>query len=632
MYNVSDDLAYGDREGYRVHLVATVLRNLVVDSSSTLHHIVELDGELVDESTGVSNSFLIGEHKQALRFIFLCAYANHSGLQHLALETLSLLRVPLFHSMGSVLRDLFLNLIGSDDRSMLMRGLQMMKSLCETPLSTTLSSLRPSCSEVTHSGMQDYATFLSSLPSSVFSTITSILYLRDMHLVVLAMDTLYTLSCLGSKVCHSLLRKTTSDSTSQFQTRVGLHEPDTVLASLFSMLTREAQAMGSDSLIRVRVMQAHGSSSLLGATAASRAPIPIVPTSKNSLISRESSKPSVPAGSGDTLKSSTKMSIPPLVPVTRRLSSLYLPTLPHSPGLSTVSTPSASASLTPGHVITAVTSSSSLFAPLESDSESASVSIVTPSNSQTTTAVSASFVTGLVSSGQHVYHIQPAQSGLQSSFVSPLSTQLLSTVQRMLPQNLGSIHAKPSAITLSCSPGQLLQIRSTTGCPPIANQAIFAQVLTPSTPSASVSLIVKPGLPCPRLPTNSQMIDQSTLPPVFSQAVISSDNCVQTNGIASQPHLLPQQGSSSSSSPVTHKRFFSLSADGSPARLSGATISLTSEARQEFCSRWLRSNYVFHSLSSVPRVQIYADYQKAIQRVFASSNSLSAVEFHNEVK
>ena len=56
--------------------------------------------------------------------------------------------------------------------------------------------------------------------------------------------------------------------------------------------------------------------------------------------------------------------------------------------------------------------------------------------------------------------------------------------------------------------------------------------------------------------------------------------------------------------------------------------------KREFAFFWLNKNYEVHPQSSFPRVQIYADYQKAHQAQFGSSSggALSAGDFHAMIK
>ncbi|CAH8601954.1 unnamed protein product [Dicrocoelium dendriticum] len=91
------DMSYGDDESFRVQLVATVLRNLAVD--------------------GGLSAVSISRDPQALRFIFLCIYLNHSSLRQLGLETLSSLHFPVVGTLVSVLKHLICTLMCSSDRN-----------------------------------------------------------------------------------------------------------------------------------------------------------------------------------------------------------------------------------------------------------------------------------------------------------------------------------------------------------------------------------------------------------------------------------------------------------------------------------------------------------------------------------
>lgn len=96
------DMTYGDDEGFRVQLVATVLRNLAVE--------------------GGMSAVIIGRDPQALRFIMLCIYANHSSLRLLGLETLSSLNFPVVGLLAPALNRLICTLMSSSDRNDRIRG------------------------------------------------------------------------------------------------------------------------------------------------------------------------------------------------------------------------------------------------------------------------------------------------------------------------------------------------------------------------------------------------------------------------------------------------------------------------------------------------------------------------------
>lgn len=102
------------------------------------------------------------------------------------------------------------------------------------------------------------AGFLSSLPSVVFERIVKTLCLRDLHLVVLALDAVYNLSCLGRILCERLLGLSTPTKSYLFKHHST--SSNCLLQVLVALLRLEAQAMGSESMIRLRVMQALSSS------------------------------------------------------------------------------------------------------------------------------------------------------------------------------------------------------------------------------------------------------------------------------------------------------------------------------------------------------------------------------------
>lgn len=88
------------------------------------------------------------------------------------------------------------------------------------------------------SQLNDNHKFLSSsLSQEVYEAVVSQLLVKDLHLVVNALEAAYSLSCLGAEACDRL-------------TSVA-H----CLPVLLSLLTLEAQAMGTEGLIRVKIMQ-----------------------------------------------------------------------------------------------------------------------------------------------------------------------------------------------------------------------------------------------------------------------------------------------------------------------------------------------------------------------------------------
>lgn len=77
-----------------------------------------------------------------------------------------------------------------------------------------------------------------SLPRHVIGLVPQLAYLCDLHMLVLALDALFALSAQGPMLCDTLLT-----------------ERHRFISALVGFLTFEAQSLGSDGLIRIRVMQ-----------------------------------------------------------------------------------------------------------------------------------------------------------------------------------------------------------------------------------------------------------------------------------------------------------------------------------------------------------------------------------------
>ncbi len=95
-------MTYHDVEGFRVQLVAMVLRNLVVETCC--------------------NSVILSQEPDVLRFICLCIYSNHTALRQLGLDTLSFLHFPVIGPLSDVLARLLPELLTSLDRVDATRG------------------------------------------------------------------------------------------------------------------------------------------------------------------------------------------------------------------------------------------------------------------------------------------------------------------------------------------------------------------------------------------------------------------------------------------------------------------------------------------------------------------------------
>ncbi|GAA49191.1 hypothetical protein CLF_102651 [Clonorchis sinensis] len=484
-------MAYGDDEGFRVQLVATVLRNLAIE--------------------GGLSAVEIGRDPQALRFTFLCIYAKHSSLRQLGLEILSSLHFPVVSCLRPILSRLLRILLTSCDRNDQIRGLQLVRRLCESPTYlSALDRIRAASAIQTQSATRDRAMlttdrnseFLSMLPSVVFRCIISRLCLRDLHLVVLALDTIYSLSSLGSVLCERMLKS-----------HVDLEQPHegvyrcsqvagltNILEMLVALLRLEAQSMGSESLVRVRVMQALGAG-----------------TQKTSSVPT-GSQPSTTSHGSDFIRPSTQPSSFTRIPA---------------------------------------------FRSVTDDVQAAPVCSVQPQLSLS----------------------------INTSLCSPMST----VVPRI------TIVAAPVPVS---EPQQLSCVQSyavsSVNSLPTSTQTVS------KVPSTEVLILsdIKPF----RLP-HQQVVDVRT-----------------TQTCATPPRPSPPIRSALPALKASTARPLRASSEA-PTTVSHAT-------RRAYMFEWLRKNYVVHSHSTVPRIQIYTDYQQAHQRRFGFNNggAISPIEFHAELK
>lgn len=97
-----DTMTYHDVEGFRVQLVAMVLRNLVVTPSA--------------------NAMILSQEPDALRFACLCIYSTHTALRQLGLDILAYLHFPVIGPLADVLVNLIPALLTSQDRVDIIRG------------------------------------------------------------------------------------------------------------------------------------------------------------------------------------------------------------------------------------------------------------------------------------------------------------------------------------------------------------------------------------------------------------------------------------------------------------------------------------------------------------------------------
>ncbi|KAL5963866.1 AT-rich interactive domain-containing protein 2 [Taenia solium] len=501
-----DTMTYHDVEGFRVQLVAMVLRNLVVTPSG--------------------NSVILSQEPDVFRFVCLCIYSSHTALRQLGLDTLAYLHFPVIGPLSDVLSHLLPDLLSSQDRVDTIRGLMIIRHLCESPVQSHQGNPGSMHNYLIEASSRNINFLTQSLPRHVIGLVLQLACLCDLHMLVLALDALFALSAQGPMLCDTLLT-----------------ERHRLISTLVGFLTFEAQSLGSDGLIRIRVMQVPGPTSV--ATTGSVNTVTTNMSQPNS-TRRIMEKPVAPA-------------MPPPAPVRKDPH----PTIASCLLLSPAPQPHAGCYAVPVQttgVAAPVTKPPSLPLPLPPAITASQESSVPPPTSITRTTISVTSPTTLV----ETVDSKPQSTTMVITQVAP---QQHSVVPR--PQVLPMVVTtpKPAAVPPSATSGrqQLQQQataveRKTNSSPPShQQQQLRAPLLSSSsTPSLSSSLI-------------------NALPKPYSDA-------------------------------PTDKR--------------------------EFAVFWLNKNYEVHPQSSFPRVQIYADYQKAHQAQFGSSSggALSAGDFHAMIK
>lgn len=101
IFTINEELTIYDKEGQRIQLVATIIRNLAFD---------------------ISNGRILTQEHQCIRFILLCCYASHFALRQLGLEILSMLKFPICGILLDTFTHLLVDLIKSEDRVDRLRG------------------------------------------------------------------------------------------------------------------------------------------------------------------------------------------------------------------------------------------------------------------------------------------------------------------------------------------------------------------------------------------------------------------------------------------------------------------------------------------------------------------------------
>ncbi|KAL5107809.1 AT-rich interactive domain-containing protein 2 [Taenia crassiceps] len=501
-----DTMTYHDVEGFRVQLVAMVLRNLVVTPSG--------------------NSVILSQEPDVLRFVCLCIYSSHTALRQLGLDTLAYLHFPVIGPLSDVLSHLLPDLLSSQDRVDAIRGLMIIRHLCESPVQSHQGNPGSMHNYLIEASSRNIDFLTQSLPRHVIGLVIQLACLCDLHMLVLALDALFALSAQGPMLCDTLLT-----------------EKHRFISTLVGFLTFEAQSLGSEGLIRIRVMQVPGPTP--GTTTASTITVTANMPQSNS-ARRIMEKPVAPA-------------MPPPTPVKKDPH----PTIASCLLLSPAPQPHAGCYAVPvptTGVAASVAKPPPLPLSLPSTTTTAQESSVPPPASITKATISITSPTTLVETVD-------SKSQPTTMVITQVPPQQHPVVPR--PQVLPVVVAAPKAAAVPPS--------ATNGRQQLQQQAISIERKTNSSP-----------------PSHQQ---QQLRAPLLSSSPTPSLSSSLINAL---PKPYPDA--------PTDKR--------------------------EFAVFWLNKNYEVHPQSSFPRVQIYADYQKAHQAQFGSSSggALSAGDFHAMIK
>ncbi|CAH8593680.1 unnamed protein product [Heterobilharzia americana] len=275
LFTVSSNQSYrvhGSMEGFegsRVMLIATILVNLVTPPPVVYPSVGEDDDDELDFgpispcslfpngiplATWRDNARVIAASPNALRFVFLCAHAYHSGLKSLGLQLLSSIRYPLdppsvplpldcpddwtpLIDNGCRLAQLTLTfltrcILESNDRCDLIAGLMFLANLTKVREKVNLPSL------------------IIGLPQTVWPRLAQLLCLPDLAIVCAALEAVRCLTDLDATTCLACWES----CCSSLDTLNDGNIPFILLQPLLALLTLEGQAMGSQSLHRIRLL------------------------------------------------------------------------------------------------------------------------------------------------------------------------------------------------------------------------------------------------------------------------------------------------------------------------------------------------------------------------------------------
>ncbi|CAH8680051.1 unnamed protein product [Schistosoma rodhaini] len=450
-------------------------------------------------------------------------------------------------------------------------SLQIVKNLCSTPLfDVTYDNIPPVGTKkvsLTRTGRN--IAFLTSLPPVTFSSIASTLCLRDLHLVVLAIDTIHSLTCLGPTLCDRLLQQglpLEEDALTSLELHIP-HQNSSLLSLLVALLNLEAQAMGSDSLIRVRVMQALGTESTNTKPCVSKPSFSTAsPLSKTSTaIMQTISNSSYIPPQNPTVTSSTN-------------STVQLPVYCAQPNLTiSLNHPSCCTSYRLSVCDTLQTPTGKISIPTAPSYFPHNLSGCSPPST------SSNFLAA-----------NPSVSGIQSAD-SPRVNKRDLLVRNCLP-----------VIT---TPRVNLSVRE------------FGTVISSTQQGPGSSPTSKPGL---------SVIQSSHITSAMNSATVNN-SISSTNDLMSKV-CLPQKLSTTPvlNTPITNSEI--QKQVNPPSKPLVTENGIPQLDRREFMFEWLKSNYAVHNHSSIPRIQIYNEYQKAHLQRFKNIVAISPVDFHSQIK
>lgn len=142
--------------------------------------------------------------------------------------------------------------------SLTLAGLTILRHLCESPVQSHqgLPGSPHSYLVETSSRNLDFLT-QSLLPShrrEVIGLVIQLACIRDLHILVLALDAVFALSTQGPALCDALVLSGETEDEDEEDGEFD-NSPHHLIGTLVAFLSFEAQSFGSEGLIRIRIMQ-----------------------------------------------------------------------------------------------------------------------------------------------------------------------------------------------------------------------------------------------------------------------------------------------------------------------------------------------------------------------------------------